>query len=111
MVCKTVKPTIITDTDRENVSYLSYCFYFTCMLQTLYNTLFFKVLYIFVKIVQHKQETRREKTTFFKIQKKNKKQAKRNATFWTSEALYYMQTKNQNKIGINLKILECHMHK
>ena len=71
MVCKTVKPTIITETDRENVSYPSKCFCFTCMLKILYNTLFFKVLYLFVKIVQHKQDTRkrREKTIFSKYRK------------------------------------------
>ena len=72
MVCKTGKPTIITETDRENVSYPSKCFYFTCIVEVIYNTLFFEVLYLFVKIVQHKQETRkrREKNNFFKIQKK-----------------------------------------
>ena len=108
MVCKTVKPIIITETDTENVSYPSYCFYFTCTLKTLYNTLFFKVLYILVKIVQNKQDTRKrgEKIAFFKIQKKQKTN-KRNATFWTSESLYYIQRKNQNKIEINLNILEC----
>ena len=74
MLCKTVKPTIITETDRENVSYPSNCFYFTCMFKILY-ILFCKVLYLFVKIVQHKQDTRkrREKTTFFKIRKKTPK--------------------------------------
>ena len=67
-----VKPTIITKTDRENVSYSSKCFCFTCMLKILYNTLFFKVLYLFVKIIQHKEDTRkrREKTTFSKYKKK-----------------------------------------
>ena len=67
-----VKPTIIAETDRENVSYSSKCFCFTCMLKILYNTLFFKVLYLFVKIVQHKEDTRkrREKTTFSKYKKK-----------------------------------------
>ena len=71
MVCKTVKPTIIKKTDGENVSYPSNCSYFTCMLKVLYNTLFFKVLYIFVVIVQHKQDTRKRKesTTFFEINK------------------------------------------
>ena len=68
MVCKTVKPTVITETDRENVCYTSKCFYFTCIVEVIYNTLFFKVLYLFVKIVQHKQDTRkrREKTIFSK---------------------------------------------
>ena len=72
MVSETVKPTIITETDRENVSYPSKCFCFICMLKILYNTLFFKVLYLFVKIVQHKEDTRkrREKTTFSKYKKK-----------------------------------------
>ena len=72
MVCKTVKPTVITETDRENVCYTSKCFYFTCIVEVIYNTLFFKVLYLFVEIVQHKQETRkrREKNDFFKIRKK-----------------------------------------
>ena len=71
MLCETVKPTIITETNRENVSYPSNCFYFTCIFKILY-ILFFKVLYLFVKIVQHKQDTRkrRGKTTFFKIRKK-----------------------------------------
>ena len=41
MVCKTGKPTIITETDRENVSYPSKCFYFTCIVEVIYNTLFF----------------------------------------------------------------------
>ena len=69
MVSKTVKPTIITETNRKNVSYPSKYFYFTYMLKILYDTLFFKVLYLLVKIVQHKQDTRkeREKTAFFKI--------------------------------------------
>ena len=39
MVCKTGKPTIITETDRENVSYPSKCFYFTCIVEVIYNTL------------------------------------------------------------------------
>ena len=71
MVCKTVKPTNITETDRENVSYPSKCFYFTCTVEVIYKTLFFKVLYLFVKIVQHKQGTRkrREKTIFSKYKK------------------------------------------
>ena len=49
------------------------------MLKILYNTPFFKVLCFFVKIVQHKQDTRRtrEKTTFFKLQKKEKQKQKR----------------------------------
>ena len=55
MVCKTGKPTIITETDRENVSYPS------CIAEVIYNTLFFKVLYLFVKIVQHKQDTRKRR--------------------------------------------------
>ena len=72
MICKTVKPTIITESDRENISYPSKCFYFTCMVEVIYNTLFFKVLYFFVKIVEHKQDTRkREKTIFWKYKKKN----------------------------------------
>ena len=73
MVCKTVKPTIITETDRENVSYPSKFFCFTCMLKIPYNTLFFKVLYLFVKIVQHKQDTRkrREKQFFQNTKKKH----------------------------------------
>ena len=72
MICKTVKPTIITESDRENISYPSKCFYFTCMVEVIYNTLFFKVLYFFVKIVEHKQDTRkrREKTIFWKYKKK-----------------------------------------
>ena len=72
MVCKTVKPTNITETDRENVSYPSKCFYFTCIVEVIYNTLFFKVLYLFVKIVQHKQDTtkRKEKTIFSKYKKR-----------------------------------------
>ena len=72
MVCKTVKPTIITETDRENVSYPSKYFYFTCIFEVIYNTLFFKVLYLFVKIVQHKQDPRkrREKTIFSKYEKR-----------------------------------------
>ena len=72
MVCKTVKPTIITETDRENVSDPSKCFYFTCIVEVIYNTLFFKVLYLFVKIVQHKQDTRkrREKTIFSRYKKR-----------------------------------------
>ena len=58
-------------------------FYFTCMLKILYNTFFFKELYLFLKLVQHKQDTRKrtEKPTFFKIQKKSPKTNKRNATF------------------------------
>ena len=40
MVCKTVKPTVITETDREKVSYPSKCFYFTCIVEVIYNTLF-----------------------------------------------------------------------
>ena len=72
MVCKTIKPTIIKETDRENVSYSSKCFYFTCIVEVIYNTLFFKVLYLFVKIVQHKQDTRkrREKTIFSRYKKR-----------------------------------------
>ena len=72
MVCKTVKPTIITETERENVSYPSKCFYFTCIVEVIYNSLFFEVLYLFVKIVQHKQDPRkgREKTIFSKYKKK-----------------------------------------
>ena len=68
MVCKS---TIITETDRENVFYPSKYFYFTCIVEVIYNTLFFKVLYLFVKIVQHKQDTRkrREKTIFSKYKK------------------------------------------
>ena len=87
-----MKPTL-TETDRENISNPSKCFYFTCVRKILYNTLFFKVLYLFVKIAQHKQDTikKREKITFFKIQEKTNKC---NATFWTSEALCYMQRKN-----------------
>ena len=38
MVCKTVKPTVITETDREKVSYPSKCFYFTCIVEVIYNT-------------------------------------------------------------------------
>ena len=73
MVCKTVKPTIITETERENVSYPSKCFYFTCIVEIIYNTLFFKVLYLFVKTIQDKQDTRkRRENIFFKIQKKKK---------------------------------------
>ena len=79
MVCKTVKPNIITETDRENVSYPSKCFYFTCILEVIYNTLFFKVLYLSVKIVRHKQDTRkrRAKTIFSKYKEKKKKKRKR----------------------------------
>ena len=73
MVCKTGKPTIITEADRENVSYPSKCFYFTCIVEVIYKTLFFKVLYLFVKIVQHKQDTRkrREKQFFQNTKKKH----------------------------------------
>ena len=73
MVCKTVKQTIIAETDRENVSYPSKCFYFTCIVEGIYNTtVFFKVLYLFVKIDQHKQDTRkrREKAIFPKYNKR-----------------------------------------
>ena len=73
MLCKTGKPTIMTETDRENVSYPSNCFYCTCMFKILYNTLFFKVLYLFVKLVQHNQDTRKEKRQLFSKYKKNPK--------------------------------------
>ena len=39
MVCKTVKPTVIIETDGEKVSYPSKCFYFTCIVEVIYNTL------------------------------------------------------------------------
>ena len=71
MVCKTVKPTL-TETDRENISYPSKCFYFTCVRKILYNTLFFKVLYLFVKIAQHKQDKKKRKDNFFQNTRKNK---------------------------------------
>ena len=74
MVCMTVKPTIITETDRENVSYPSKCFYFTCIVEIIYNTLFFKVLHLFVKTIQHKQDTRKRRyKTFFSKYKKRRK--------------------------------------
>ena len=60
-MCKIVKSTIITESDRENVSYPSKSFYFTCMVEVIYNTLFFKVLYLFVKIVQQKRDTRKRR--------------------------------------------------
>ena len=84
-------------------SYPSYCFYFTYMLKILYNTLFFKVSYIFVKIVQHKQNTRkrREKTTFFKIQKKNKIQT--NVT--QRSELQKLYTTYKEKIKTRLKLI------
>ena len=69
MVCKTVKPTL-TETERENISYPSKCFYFTCVRKILYNTLFFKVLYLFVKIAQHKQDKKKEKRLLFSKYKK-----------------------------------------
>ena len=56
MVCKTVKPTVITETDREKVSYPSKCFYFTCIVEVIYNTLL--------------RQEKEEKNNFFKIQKK-----------------------------------------
>ena len=72
MVCKTVKPTVIIETDGEKVSYPSKCFYFTCIVEVIYKTLFFKVLYLFVKIVQHKQKIQEneEKKQFFQNTKK-----------------------------------------
>ena len=80
MVCKAVKPTNITETNRENISYPSKCFYFTCRLKILYNTLFFKVLYLFEKIVQHKEDIRKkEKRQLF--QNTIKKQNECNVTF------------------------------
>ena len=39
MVCKTVKPTVIIETDGEKVSYPSKCFYFTWIVEVIYNTL------------------------------------------------------------------------
>ena len=49
------------------------------MLKILYNTLFLKVLRLFVKIVQQKEGTRerRGKTTFFNKTKQNKKNNKK----------------------------------
>ena len=69
MVCKTVKPTVITETDRENVSYTSKCFYFTCIVEVIYNTLFFEVLYLFVKI-NKRQEKEQKRTISSKYKKK-----------------------------------------
>ena len=68
MVCKTVKPTNITETDRENVSYPSKCFYFpytfTCTVEVIYKTLFFKAFSI------NKTQEKEEKKLFFQNTKK-----------------------------------------
>ena len=70
------------------------------MLQTLYNTLFFKVLYIFVKIVQHKQETRKD--NFFQNTKKKKKN-KQNVT--QRSELQKLYTTCKQKIKTRLELL------
>ena len=64
MVCKTEKPTNITETDRENISYQSKYFYFPCRVEVIYKTLFFKVFSI------NKTQEKEKKKQFFQNTKK-----------------------------------------